>query len=81
MAEARTDGAARGEPCLHELSRVTEVDKMSRKKTKGQTQEKVAYNLKTEVKYKYIYNRNAKSGALLNNGSNESTEEKSMAKG
>ena len=54
---------------------------MSRKKTKGQTQEKVAYNLKTEVKYKYIYNRNAKSGALLNNGSNESTEEKSMAKG
>ena len=32
--EARTDGAARGEPNVFELSRVvTEVDKMSRKKT------------------------------------------------
>ena len=32
--EARTDGAARGEPNVFELSRVvTEVDKRSRKKT------------------------------------------------
>ena len=35
IAEVRTDGAARGEPNEFELSRVaTEVDKMSRRKTK-----------------------------------------------